>query len=412
MDPKEMKRGGPWEQPSQIGGQMYGWRDMTKSEDGDVLLVPKPASERIAPVDLSRTIAIFSALVRLVGAIGLLTGAVSLYYEAHGFKYDDSAWELKWYNSGRWGWGLFAGGFVFVAFDDVITFLFSMCTGFGATYTFAHPETQPFDASRQAVFAIGNVICAIGASLAYMEYPVFEGDKIEQMTQVAEFYNSRFEDTTPLVVIVIGASIRAFSILVQIFAGDGLNVFYILPITRCGMEFEGATESGKEVLKEKYAMTCGTVSCTPFAIFLHNWLGAFRMHVHASSIFFLFGISYVLYNADEQFFIPFGPETHDVIVHRSNTTEVLEFTESIYHGMYKLVVHWTPNNVTNNEELEWTDTTDTGYYMFVAAIFFVTSETLHLVSSLAYFIGVARNEAPIPGNHVPSKMGTQSVCCP
>jgi hypothetical protein len=412
MESKELKRGSPWEQPATIDGQMYGWRDTTKSDHGDVLLVPKPASERSAPIDLSRTIALFSALVRLVGAIGLLTGAVSLYYEAHGFKYDDNAWELKWYNSGRWGWGLISVGFILVAFDDVTTFLFSMCTGFGATYTFAHPETQPFDASRQAIFAVGNIVCAIGAGMAYMEYPVFEGDKIEQMTKVADFYNSRFEDTTPLVVIVVGAAIRAFSILVQIFAGDGLNVFYILPFTRCGMEYENAGESGKHVLTDKYAMICGTVSCMPFAIFMHNWLGAFRMHVHASSIFFLIGIGYSLWNVDEQFYVPFSPETHDVIVKRGNSTEVIELTESIYHGMYQLVVHWTTNNVTYNEEMDWTDTTDTGYYMFVSAIFFVTSETLHLVSSLAYFIGVARNEAPIPGNHVVDKTGGISMCCP
>lgn len=386
---------------------MYGWRELKKSEHG-VVLAPTPASERRATYDISRTIAILSGLVRLVGAICLLTGAVSLYYEAHGFKYNDNAWELKWYNNGRYGWVLLFIGFAFVAIDDVITFLFSASTSFGVFSTLAHPETQPFDASRQAVFAVGNIICAIGAAMAYMEYPIFEGNKTQQLSHVATFYNSRFEDTRPLVVLTIGASIRVLSILVQFFAGDGLNVFYILPFTRCGMEFENADDEGKSLLKEKYTMICGMFSCMPFAIFTHNWLGAFRMHVHASSIFFLVGVVYALYKVDEQFYIPFTPETYEVLVKRGNSTEIVEFTESIYHGMYNLVVNWKSNNVTYNEEMEWTDKTDTSYYMFVSAILFVTSETLQLVSSLAYFIGVVRNEAPIPGNHV----GPSSFCCP
>jgi hypothetical protein len=244
-------------------------------------------------------------------------------------------------------------------------------------------------------------------------------------------------------ILVIGASVRLFSMFLQMVSSEGLNVFYWCCFARCGCEWQNAVKpyvpNGGPDENTDWGTTIPNVDITYqhvrlvpevlidpengysgpclrgrrvaagwqwLATFTHNWLGALRMHIYASSISLVISAVFLHYAASGHVnkqsdcavsghcpWPQFRPWNHTDMT-------ASEYAERCYP---QLPTHQDPTIDPWN---------DASYFIYVSAIMLVLSECFRTTSGLAYYWGILRTESSIPANHVRHRGPMMRWLCP
>lgn len=190
--------------------------------------------------------------------------------------------------------------------------------------------------------------------------------------------------------VVCGMAVRLLMLLVQFVLGDGCNLFYILPVGRCGYEWSKVAAVCKDVTQVPTDMPFESFwldgerrnACGPWcATFLHNVFGAFRMHLYWGVVFLFTGSVLQLFSVVS----PYDDIEHwPVFVPWKGATK--------YHSFLTFVGH--SRNATNIDEWE-----DASYFLWTGGLLYVVASVFTVIGTAAYVAGLLTTRSSTPGNH-------------
>jgi hypothetical protein len=154
-----------------------------------------------------------------------------------------------------------------------------------------------------------------------------------------------------------------------------------------------------------------------FATFAHNWYGSFRMHIYVYSILFLIA-SMFQYESVYKFHQSPRTVTWPIYVYLpdSNVTNTTVYFPSV--SVSSCVASYSDTtgttSLTTKSPPSLDDTNDSTSYMASAAGWWMAAEVFHIISSIAYWIGIVRNESSVPASHTPIRRSRSIIrlLCP
>ena len=414
LAPVYLKTGGPGDQEA-----LSRANQTDAGEDEEYNLAPYPHDRRpdIPPSDMKeaasscsflRIVAAAGALLQVVGAGIAYLGVYGLMIEGQDVKYNTQFADLSklGYDRGRDGWWMVFAGFFLCASSQLFALAFAIASNKSDNVYKIWPEFMFADISRQVIFLFGDGLVAIAAILFSNAYP----NSTSSLGEWSAFYSDRFKDSrAATTVFIIGASLRAFSIVAQFLLGERCNICYIVPFARCGFEWTRVAGDDAPVPTNRlsYYTICLRKTGQPviafMATFLHNWFGAIRVHIYLSSVLFLIGA--MLYNTSTQVHVYVPYDQTGINNRTADGTILWTPSRQSQQSMYSNETIVTSENGIGFEN-------DAGYYMYVSSIFLILAGLLQTLSSLGYFWGIVANESAIPRNHVKDKGGLCNMLCP
>jgi hypothetical protein len=328
-----------------------------------------------------RTVVLCTCLFRIAGAIFCLVGSAFTFVEAYNLKYakpikpDDGG-----YAWGYLGWVLFELGSYFIVFDSVVSLIYSAMDEvlFSPIWPFYPNANHPLrNRIRDVALSIGFFFIGMGAGNTAHGYP-----SEMKMQMWVEFYQTRDKKVdlqNGADLLLIGAILLLLSIAAIAVYCERLDVFYILPCTRCNHE--------RQLLRETETITCCLrldrpppvacvlqTDCT--ALYQNNWLGAFFNHIYASIILFLIGFFLWFDSLRKSVYSPFGCSSYDTIY------------DTVYDaGLLHDCEH------ENN---------DTGHKMLYSTAIITVAAALFTIHASVYYLSVVCNRPFIVNNFTPA----------
>ena len=320
------------------------------------------------------------------------------------------------------GWKLFSWGFLLMAGDELVSFVF------GALAWWDNPavvcgwaDRHPVHLSRAALFFATSAVLAMSASQIVSNLQDFSDTRVDAPFRgytkwlVHDMAGSYLHHIDNALGQMFWASvIRVFTIGVQLVAGEGFNVFYLLPFPRtCGpsrelppeglllnkcdtddkMDRECVINNGREYVENLYSRVpvVGGV-CT--AHLVHNWLGALRMHVYASSVFLLFAIW-----TRRHWFADTDPSYSPIEVSASMHSHSYTQADSLFSSDHSKV----KVDLLEDDSVQLLRTT---------AALLAVAGGLQVIGTVAKTWGIARRESSLPSNHYHANSKCALYVCP
>ena len=326
-----------------------------------------------------RLFVLFTTIFRLAGAIFCLVGAFCIVTEADNVKYaraiSSGGGGYAW---GGLGWVLFEFGAYFITFDGIVSLGYSTITrkGLADAWPFYPSPSHPLRNSiRDGALAFGFLLIGLGAGSTSFAYPN-EAPR-EYMDAWVIFYTTRHDDKylrNGAYLLLGGSALLVVSVVVIAIYCERLDVFYILPCSRCNHErryahgVEGAVCCLQLGRPQPVACAVRT-RCT--AIYQNNCLGAFFNHAYPSYLLYFASAAFWIASLDTTIYSPF-----------SDTCAIP------HHNIYD---HGLAHTCDHQEE-------DVGYYMLISSVLFTTAAALFTIHALVYYLSIIVNRPLLVNN--------------
>lgn len=340
-----------------------------------------------------RLLVLFTTICRLGGALLCLAGAVCLSVEASYLKYAVVVKQGQGaYAWGDVGWLLIECGAFSIAFDGITSFLYGSVahSSLMQAWPFYPPNDHPLrNIIRDGAMGFGFLLLALGAGSNAYVYP--DVAPHQHMGAWVQFYHGRSSDKylhNGAYLLSLGSVLLCTSIVVIAIYCERLDVFYILPCTRCHQERQitHATDEascGCLYLDRPPPVRCALqTSCT--AIYQNNFLGAFFNHVYPSYAFYFAASVFWLASLNVAFYSPF---------HTNNATKSTSAAQCAlpHHTVYEHGLDY----VCDAQER------DAGFYLLVSSILFIVAATLFTIHAFIYYLSILLNRPFIVNNFPP-----------
>ena len=328
-----------------------------------------------------RLIVLCTTIFRLGGALFCLVGAIFIFVEADYLKYARSIKSGDGgYAWGDIGWMLFEYGAYFISFDGVISLFYSTLKRpqLQAAWPFYPAEGHPLRNSiRDGAMGFGFFFLGLGAGSTVFAYP--DQAPLEYMDVWVTFYNTRHDEShlrNGAYLLILGSTLLVVSIVAIAIYCERLDVFYILPCSRCNYERQPVHESEDVVcclhLGRPQPVGCVVqTKCT--AIYQNNWMGAFFNHIYAAYVFYF--IAFLVWHTS------LGTATYSPFANAC----VLP-----HHNVYDNGLAHTCNHQED----------DAAYYMLVSSVLLIIATALFTIHAFVYYLSIILNRPLVVNNFV------------
>ena len=336
-----------------------------------------------------RLIVLCTTVFRPGGALFCLAGTICLLIESDYVKYARSIKRGQGgYAWGDVGWMLFESGAYFISFDGLVSLFYSTMTrkGLKEAWPFYPSQVHTLRNSiRDGALGFGFLFIGIGAGSTTFAYP--NNSPFDYMSTWVAFYETRHTDRhlrNGAYLLLIGSTLLVISVVSIAIYCERLDVFYILPCSRCKHErrptHETMTTNCCLNLGRPQPVACVIqTGCT--AIYQNNLFGAFFNHVYPAYLLYFIGSLVWLASLNVSIYSP---------------ACIIPLHNMYDHGL----VH------TCNHQEE-----DVGFYMIVSNLLFVAAATLFTIHALVYYLSIILNRPLIVNNfeHTQSHIHTSDT---